>query len=242
MKNLLLALVLALGALPCGAQVFIGGNSMTAGASDIPAPGATNTFTLVQGGVQTCSGSTSCSLAVSSTGSGNLIVLAVTNVNGTADYLSSATGGGTWVVPAGCQLSNNSAGAVSGAYVLSSTSGTTSIALTLSATTTYHVAFLEYSRSGGASVLDGACATHNNSSNTTTPVGVAQTLTGTNDVIIQWLTSGGTSPTAIDGSYGNFIGANQGAWADLENTTSGTAPSYSGGSSAQSVSASLAFQ
>src|SRR5574343_953860 len=111
----------------------------------IPGPGgsassvASNTFTLVQQqdvDNAICTSAPTCVFTVTSTGSGNLLVITATQFSGGANYISSISGGGTWVVPTGAnyQMANACCGAVSSGYVLSSTSGTTSITVTWNGT------------------------------------------------------------------------------------------------------------
>ena len=100
-------------------------------------------------------------------------------------------------------------------YVLSSTSGATTITLTLSSTNTYHVVFWEYSFTLPSTSLD-AIGTAQNTGNGTTVSGVSLSLTGSNDVIIQWSEC---NATGVASPYGNYKATSEGAFADNENST-----------------------
>jgi hypothetical protein len=146
-------------------------------------------FTLVANTPASASGvscSPTCSLTIPSTGSGHLLFVAVHSAS-SSDFLSSASGGGTWVVPSGagtCKLNNSTTIQESCGYVLSSTSGVTSITFTMSASGTYGFTTFEVSRSTGSFMLDTEGST-TISTSTLANVGPALTLGGTNDVIFQ---------------------------------------------------------
>ena len=134
------------------------------------------------------SGSTTCAVTVQSTGSGNLLVAAVTNGTGTTGRFSTASAGGSWVHPASCASTDASAGWTDFGYVLSSASGVTSITITITAAPAglWGVDILEYSISGGSTVAFDNCGVRDQSSSVANFAGVScGTLSGTNDVIIQ---------------------------------------------------------
>jgi hypothetical protein len=203
------------------------------GTGGAPAAGGT-TFTKVQivSGASFCLASTlTCALTVSSTCSGCVGVLMADNPS---PYLiSSVSGAGTWVVPAGCR--NNYAGAntaVSCAYNLSETSGVTTIIVTWNGDTAGKpgLFYLEYSWTGATPALDTTGAATQAGGTTPLP-GVALTLSGSKDIIVQ--AQGYTVPTSITGgspAYGNFLtdaaAANILSIADSENTASGVAPNW----------------
>lgn len=76
---------------------------------------------------------TSCNLTVTSTGTGNLLVVHC-YPNAAASTCTGVSGGGTWTHPASCAAtSTTAAGATDFWYALSSTSGTTTVTVTFSA-------------------------------------------------------------------------------------------------------------
>lgn len=115
------------------------------------------------------------------TGTGHLLFLFV-GQNSNNAVISSVSGGGTWVIPTGastCQNTSVSTNPLSCAYVLSSTSGNTSITVTMNTScTTCNFYMAEVSRSSGSFVLDSQ-----NSS---------EVATATNPVAGQTLTLSGT--------------------------------------------------
>jgi hypothetical protein len=208
----------------------------TAGSFTPPTPvfSLVSVASTVNDGLVYLSCSPTCSLTVPSTGSGHLLFLQVSNPSG--NFLSSATGGGTWVVPTGastCQL-NQSGSAVSCGYVLSSTSSATTINLTMSASATYGVMYYEVSRTSGSFVLDTQAST-GITGTTSTTTGQALTLSGTNDVIFQELSSLATNiPLAqslypqplLKTSQGQIFANDKASTGVLLNTKNGTAPKY----------------
>jgi hypothetical protein len=147
--------------------------------------------------------------------------------------ISSITGRGTWVVPTGantCQ--NTSVNDMSCGYVLSSTGGSGSIAVTMSGTcSSCSFAFYDIGRSSGSSALDA----QNSSSGVGTTVISGQTLsvTGT-DVCFDQITETGQTTTVSTYLYpfpgganffSSFIGVGPIGSSLLQlNTTSGAAP------------------
>lgn len=185
-------------------------------------------FTLVQSSTlaRVGTGVNTQNLTVTSTGSGHLLVVLAANDNGTANYLTGVTGGGTWVVPSSAQISDVNWGALSCAYVLASASGATTISLTYGATTGHYTAnFWEYSFTGSSVSLD-KIGTVDQGFAASPQLGVALTLTGTNDVILQ-ASKNNNDLSSISSPYGNFQHLLGVGVADSENTVSGTAPSWS---------------
>jgi hypothetical protein len=147
----------------------------------------------------------SCRLTVPSTGSGHLLVLIEGDTGSNGFKISSVSGAGTWVVPSGAGTCNANAG-LSCAYVLSSTSGVTSVSVTLAgSTTTAGFSWWEISRSTGSFTLDtqGAKA----QSGTISPVSPTITCTGTNDVVITAIAGSGGVSGAQYMTLGYFPGA-----------------------------------
>lgn len=192
--------------------------------------GSTNTFTLVNQTNQFPTSCTpTCNLTVTSTGSGHLLVIQATNQNGGARYLSSVTGGGTWVVPAGCEGVNASAGAVSCAYVLSSSPGTTTFAVTTTTNDGYEFVTYEVSYTPGPISFDTSNATAQSAS--TNPPGQALTLAGTSELIFQTIALPANGPSGISAPYTNYLNWFNGGFATSFNTSSGTAPTWTWGTS-----------
>jgi len=131
---------------------------------------------------QNCS--PTCTLSISSTGSGHLLVLVYATGYSPGTSISSVTGGGTWVASGACVSQDTTGGSgIDIAYVLSSSSGTTSLSITVSHSDTLAAfAFAEYS--GGTASLDGSCQTISNQSASTHPLSAAITTAGTNDLIV----------------------------------------------------------
>lgn len=152
-----------------------------------------------------CTAGTTCNLTVTSTGTGHVLIGVLLQATTTA-AISSVSGGGTWVHPASCSASDTNGGSVDVAYVLSSTSGTTTITVTstksfVSQNGVWEVG--EYSFTASPAVFD-ACGTPASRTTGTTIAGAAISLTGTNDVIIQAIGCGQTCSTS---ATGGFVGA-----------------------------------
>lgn len=136
----------------------------------------------------------SCSLTVPSTGSGHLLYLEAANSSGV--FLSSVSGGGTWVVPASCQIKGGQASgnALSCAYVLSSSSTpVTAINMTMAGNANTMFAFFEVASSSGQFAFDTSGSATNAAS--LNPSGASLTLSqGATDVVFQSIfVFGGTS-------------------------------------------------
>ena len=205
-------------------------------------PFAAGSFTLlhVTTPVTTAACSTTCTVTVSSTTAGSLQVLTATTSDGNQAWVSSVSGAGAW----SCPVQDNfpALGSVSGCYNLSSTAGVTTLTLTSTVSgDTYNVRQWEYSFTGGPASLDSS-ATNANLTAGTTQTGITLTLGGPRDVIVQWIVST-NGPSSISGGYGNFAAtASFGGWADLENTASGAAPTWTMPSSQTSMVAAMAFR
>jgi hypothetical protein len=136
----------------------------------------------------------SCSLTVPATGSGHLLYLEAANTSGV--FLGSVSGGGTWVVPASCQIKGGQASgnSLSCAYVLSSSSTpVTAINITMAGNANSNFAFFEVSSSTGSFSFDTSGTATNAASRN--PSGVNLTLApGATDVVFQSISVyGGTS-------------------------------------------------
>jgi hypothetical protein len=221
-----------------------------------PSGGGGGTWTLVQHvavtGATCGTGNISCTATVAATGTGHLLVILGTmyNTSQSVSFVTSAACGGSWAYPAGAHYYNGATGAgTNGAYCTSSASGVTSITVTLSGTPGSGLQtfdFIEYAWSGSTISLDGAPAS-GNVGESETPSGLAQTLSGSNDVIVQWIrTDRSTSSdvTAISGGYSNPFDTPSGdatGYAGLINTSNGSAPTWTLDTSVQTQVAAMAF-
>jgi len=169
-----------------------------------------------------------CSLTFTVTaGRAGILVVA----NKSASFISSVSGGGTWLLAAGCQNVDNPSDAhyytVSCAYNLS-TSAASAETITWNTplvATQVSVFYFEASFSSPAILFDTS-----GSSNITTlmnPPGQALSLTqGGNDWIVQLTSVSSGSITGISGPYADYSGTAR-ASADVRNTNDGTAPTWS---------------
>jgi hypothetical protein len=190
-----------------------------------------------------------CSVAIPSTGSGHLLYIEAANINNS--FLSSVSGGGTWVVPTGansCRISMVLAGndALSCAYALSSTAGATSVNVTMTGNSQTFFAVWEITSIGGPFSLDAQGSATNGAS--PNPSGVALALAGSNDVIFQSIfVPGGSSSVSlypmprISGQATQFYN-NQAANAALLNTTNGAAPLWIDQQNQATIVSGLAFK
>lgn len=190
------------------------------------------TLTYVQS-PQTSSCSTSsatCAITVTSTGGGDVGVMLVDYGASTSKTISSMScGANAWTRnPTGTgQFLSAASGGAALAYNLNLSAGVTSCSVTMSGIPAFgwDLQFWEY-RHAGAVSLDSANG-KTISTAQTNPTGIAFTLTGTNDVIVQQMVFT-ASPSAINLSYGHLNTSQAGA--DLENTTTGTAPTWTAAS------------
>lgn len=205
------------------------------------------TASIVQNPSKQCTGSfTTCVVTMTqATGSGNLLFIA--NGGGiTSARIQSINAGGTLVVSAGGCVNGGTSHAISTdcAWVLSSTSGVSSITVTYSGTLTgVQLVIYELSCSGGTWSHDTENAADDGTS-TSPYTGVSLAgLTGTNDVLFQWSDGFSVDPTAISGGYGNIISPNGITFADLLNSTAGSTPNWTAaGNTGGRTSAGAAFK
>ena len=177
-----------------------------------------------------------CTLTVASTGSGHLGVVTVGLLAATNTWVTKVTDnmGSTWTVPGntgsgGCYLFNGNYGTTGCAYNLSLPAGVTSITATWSSVVPEgsRFDFREYSYTGGGIALDSIGTIQDSSNPVTTITGVTPVLSGTNDVIIQAFSSGSSHATGVT-TYGDAnVGDSLYGSADLLNTTSTVAPTWS---------------
>jgi hypothetical protein len=157
-----------------------------------------------------------------------------------AGTVSSVSGGGTWVHPAGCAGTDSTAGSSDVAYSLSSTSGATTVTVTHTLTSMSDVVnFAEYSFTGTSVSFD-AC---NNRDQSTAAANIAGatlgSLTGTNDVIVQIGSFAGTASGcgSQGGTNGNPSAFPTGdAFCGFINTTTTTANTYASSSGRAALS------
>ncbi len=153
-------------------------------------------WTLIQKPVLNPCSTNPCNLTVSSTGSGHVIVVwVISSVNQT---ISSVSGGGTYIHCLNCAAGNGTTGYVDMSYTTSSTSGTTSISITMSSSSPgAPVGMYEFSTTGtpafdvSGSLID--------SSNCTSCLAPSLTQTGTNDAGVG-VASCGQACSGVSGS------------------------------------------
>lgn len=196
-------------------------------------------FTFIQRGQNnSCPSGLTCTVTPgSSFGAGHALMVA-RRFTATGNSIASIAAGGcnvAWVILATTLLSANGS-TIQMAYCTNSTA-VASIQFTATnsdgggASSWIHV--FEYSFTAASVALNtGAtpAGTRNQSVAAANPGGVALTLSANNAVIVQMATWG-TALTAINLSYGNATFPNGDGSADLENTTSGSQPTWTGTSS-----------
>jgi len=173
---------------------------------------------------------TTCVMAVSATGSGNLLVFGVDSLGGSNFTITAAaTGAGTMTLCAAsaCHLfAGTSAYNIDSGYVLSATGGVTSLTATVSGTPsgTWNCWVKEISHTGV--VTYDTAGTRGPISCASPCAGVALTLGGSNDIIVQ-LCDGGPNCTAVTSPYSSNVTFSGGeGYASSLNTNSGTAPNW----------------
>jgi hypothetical protein len=216
-------------------------------------PSAWATWTVVQHAGTILGGCTqssnTCSISVSSTGSGNVIVVGFSAGSITIpaqEKISSVSGGGTYTHPAGCAGYDSVAGRFTDcAYTLSSTSGATSITVTRNSTSgvNWYISVTELSFTSGPVSVDAIGVVDDTTAGTSQP-GVGLTLGGSNDAIVQIINGGAnetsiSSPTGASYSYSNF--ADHAGFATAINTTTGAAPTWNSVGSLRAAGSAIAI-
>jgi hypothetical protein len=187
------------------------------------------------------SSGTTCAITTSSSGSGDLAVFCAGTVQAAAP--SVPTQGGSWTL--GLNLSANADGYCW--YNLNLTSGNTTVSVTVTSNNGRWAAYYEWSTSLGFGwVFDNAAGPTANAAQTNPP-GQAVTLHYTSDVILQSVvgTGSGAGFSAINNSYNNLVAATGrpgSVYANLLNTSSGAAPTWTNANNATSVVACIAFE
>lgn len=185
------------------------------------------TCTQVQHAVNTAcsSGSATCNITTSATGSGNAIVAWFTNNNAAGQSITGVTGGGTYSHCTNCTGSDTTATLSTDIfYTLSSSSGSTTTTVTRSATgQAWKAGMVEVS---GTSLALDFSNNIDNSTGANPQNGVTPTIGGTNDCMFQIAAGGGTITSV--GVYTKVDpGTNQGiAFAQLLNSTSTSPPTF----------------
>ena len=172
-----------------------------------------------------CSSSTlkSCTATVAPTGSGDILI-AVFELQSSGSAVSAVSGGGAWVHAPNCAASTDSLD-VDCWYVLNSTPGAAAITATVTAGSARGVEFYEFSVGAGCFAAYDSSGSSGNNPASGQP-GIALTLTGFNDVIVQGIAAGATV-SSINGGYAlSTAGASNRYAALLLNTVSGTAPMW----------------
>ena len=196
---------------------------------------------------------TTCTFTVPATGSGNVGII-YTAVGQVSTLATSVSGGGTWTCPAGAGISYTAGTmSLSGCYNLNLTGSVTSIVITYGATLSNYpeVFYLECTQSGTAASYN---TSRSESRNGASPLagedltGASPVFTASNSIIVQAVAYAGSTPTGITGgspAYGHFqtpMPLTNMSIADSENTTTGTAPSWTYGSSSFGAFSALAIQ
>jgi hypothetical protein len=190
---------------------------------------------------------TSCAvtLAQSTTGSTHLLIAEV-NIGAGSATITALTDSAsqTWTKCTACTAINGAANGVGVWYIIGTSSGVTSVTATISVTNDARgITVYEFSTDQSAFTFD--VGGNRAVTTCTSCAGVALTLTGSNDVIVQIMySSTGHTYTAIDTGYtedfGNTGSAGQGA-AHLLNTTTGTAPTWTASTTQPAAASAIAF-
>lgn len=213
------------------------------------------TWTLLQDkSTGSCSGaSATCSVTMTSTGAGHLIT-AEAIYPGAGGSITSASCGGTLTHCPSCFV-EEATNLISedGAYILSSSSGTTSCSITLTTNPggSWKAEFQEWSFTGSSISLDTGATPTNNRDQTTTSTSIAGpslTLSGTSDVIVEMNNAAGTT-NSISGGCSGGTGYTLGTGltssksiAYCYNTADATAPTWTQATAARAALGAMAFQ
>ena len=201
-----------------------------------------SSFSMYQHVTASCTAaSQTCAITVTSTGSGHTGIIAMGTA--TTDVITGVSGGGTYTIPTGCQLTDNGVKTVSCAYTISTTSGATTITVTRTSATsaTWRAYYLEIGSTNSIVIDTGASnglGTRDQSTTLTTPAGVALTLSAScNCTVVQFIF--GTGVTAVAGSGNTYVGdfTSNAGFAYSINTGVGAAPTWTQTSSRAAVGA-----
>lgn len=197
-------------------------------------------LTLVQDPSITCPASLTCSVPTAAIGDGHLVVVGVTYfVRFGGRTLQEVKGGGAYRIPNECRAFGFARGTLC-AYVLTSKAGATSVDVTFNSAPSGGVLEArEYAYTASSISVDAIAAA--NDGPCTACSGVPLSLTGTNDVIVQFV-SVTSNVLSITPPYANLSTNGNAGFADLLNTTSGTPPVWSQSSLGPASVAALAFR
>ena len=201
--------------------------------------GGTNTFTLIQhknfdslgqgtGGSACVANSPVCTVTVSSTTAGSLLVAAAwRDDNGAVNAPTASTSQGTWVHCTNCAQFESGAGLVDAWYILSSTGGATTIICNQASTPSFHgCALMEWSYTPGPISFDVSASSINGGASCTACAGPALTITGTKDLFVGSIVPA-SSCTAVNGAYTNVADFPSGVgYVAAINQATYTAPTY----------------
>lgn len=198
-------------------------------------------WTQVQSEIRTsCTSWTTCDLTVASTGTGNLIIGGFIGSNGDSN-LTSITGGGTWVICSDCAAANGGTSwSVDLGWTLSSASGATTISFIVDAANSSGYVFAYEYACTGTKALDDSASTAGQSASTTPP-GQALTLGGSGRLIVQTIGASSIAVNSISAPYTDLLAASPVGAAVSENTSSGSAPTWTLASSSITNIAAAAF-
>ena len=199
----------------------------------------------------TCStGATTCAISVSSSGVGHIIGISFgcdsISFTGSCTLVSATDNAGTpdtFSTPV-CGFDATRGRNVCAAYTLSSTGGATTVTLTRTSSTGYNWAFAVYeiATSAGPAVLD-TTGTIDDSMSMTSQPGVALTLTGVNDAIIQAMDAAKSiGALSITNPYSNQVFVSHYASGLAINTASGGAPTFAWPLSGVAAAVAIAFK
>lgn len=191
----------------------------------------TKTFSIVAHSLPTLGASKNCSpsctLTITSTGTGNLLFLAAVDSAGAGNNsISTVTGAGTWGSVTGCHKNGGTGGwEVNCFQNLSSTSGVTSLTVTFSGNVaTAYFSVFEVSRTSGSFSLDASGCTLNSGSATFMPTGQPLTLANNNPhVTFQLIAASGGVDGATFYPFPWFNGVANGTVFSTADTTASAA-------------------
>lgn len=194
------------------------------------------------------SGATTCVVPLTPTGSGNLLTIQCLSLNNVS--CTSISAGGTFVHCSNCAAFTGAVAGFDGGYVLSSSSGVTSITVTFSgAHGDADVVITEFHKASGTWALAAGSAPTGNTitaSGATSPFnGQGLTLTGSGNVIVEHggtdagisaVSSPWSSNFQLDSTFGILFAA------AINQASSFTPPSYTSAGMSADVVVGMAFQ
>ncbi|SRR5579884_409144 len=167
---------------------------------------ATWSLTQVNGSSSCGASSTTCTVTLSSTGAGHLLVAAVITSKSTTDPITAVTSAlcaSTWVHCPSCSAASSGPGSVDAYYCLNSAAGQTSGTFTITSSTgSSWIAVIFEAAATGAIALDSGAtpdATKVDSTNCTSCAAPSLTLSGNNDFIVSVAGCGSTC-TGVSGA------------------------------------------